>query len=112
MPNEISAPVTLVQNQVTAPVTTTGRDAYQLALAGGFVGTRAEWLASLVGPQGAQGAQGEQGVQGETGSQGPQGPTGPQGPAGATVVTLTAAEYEALTSEEQQDITKIYAIVE
>jgi hypothetical protein len=50
-----------------------GLSAYELAVAGGFVGNEAAWLASLVGPQGATGA---------TGPQGPQGPEGPQGPAG------------------------------
>lgn len=35
-----------------------GLSAYQVALAAGFVGTEAQWLASLVGPQGIQGVQG------------------------------------------------------
>lgn len=79
-----------------------GDDAYDVAVANGFVGTPAEWLLSLVGPQGpkgdkgdtgdtgpqgAQGPQGIQGIQGETGPQGPQGiqgETGPQGPQGDT----------------------------
>jgi hypothetical protein len=39
-----------------------GKSAYEVAVEEGFVGTEAEWLASLVGPQG---------------------PTGPQGPAGS-----------------------------
>jgi len=46
----------------------------------GFVGTEAEWLASLVGPQGPQGIQG---IQGETGATGPTGPQPPLGDAGA-----------------------------
>ena len=59
-----------------------------MAVANGFVGTEAAWLASLVGadgdpgPPGADGAQGPQGVQGPAGPQGPQGETGPQGPPG------------------------------
>jgi hypothetical protein len=79
-----------------------GLSAYQVALANGFVGTQAAWLASLVGPQGLQGIQGIQGLKGDTGEQGIQGiqgiqgnqgiqgiqgetgPTGPQGPAGAS----------------------------
>lgn len=63
-----------------------GDSAYQVAVDNGFVGTEAEWLASLVGPQGPQGIQGIQGVKGDTGDQGPQGPkgdTGATGPAGA-----------------------------
>jgi hypothetical protein len=54
-----------------------GDSGYQVAIDNGFVGTEAQWLASLVGPQGPQGIQG---VQGEAG---PQGETGPAGPAGA-----------------------------
>lgn len=46
----------------------TGRDAYQVAVANGFAGTRTEWLESLVG---AQGPQGDQGPQGEAGPVGP-----------------------------------------
>lgn len=56
-----------------------GLSAYEVAVANGFVGTEAQWLASLVGPQGPQG---EQGADGATGPQGPQGETGPQGPQG------------------------------
>lgn len=69
----------------------TGVSAYEEAVANGFVGTEAEWLASLVGPQGPkgdtgdQGPQGIQGLKGDTGDQGPQGIQGiqgEQGPAG------------------------------
>ncbi|MEU1674101.1 hypothetical protein ABZ752_19035 [Streptomyces roseifaciens] len=49
-----------------------GASAYEVAVAdGGFTGTPAAWLASLVGPRGA------------TGPQGPQGPAGPAGKDGA-----------------------------
>lgn len=64
------------------PQGTPGESAYVLAVAGGFVGTEAEWLISLVGPQGPQGIQGLQGEQGLLGPEGPQGPAGPQGPQG------------------------------
>ena len=78
-----------------------GASAYEVAVANGFVGTEAQWLASLQGPAGPAGADGAdgatgpqgpagptgpagpQGPQGDTGPQGPAGPTGPQGPAGA-----------------------------
>jgi hypothetical protein len=69
------------------PAGANGLSAYQVAVNGGFVGTEAQWLASLVGPQGPQGVQGPQGIQGPQGPQGatgPQGETGVQGPAGAT----------------------------
>lgn len=50
-----------------------GDSAYAAAVANGFVGTEAQWLSSLVGPQGPQGQQGIQGPQGPQGIQGPQG---------------------------------------
>ena len=59
--------------------------AYDSWLDIGNIGTEADFLATLVGPQGAQGPQGIQGLQGPTGAtgadgaQGPQGLTGPQG---------------------------------
>ncbi|SUZ33970.1 hypothetical protein ROE7235_03751 [Roseibaca ekhonensis] len=65
-----------------------GRDAYEEALAEGFIGTRAEWLASLKGDTGEIGPEGPVGP---VGSQGPVGPAGPQGeigPQGASV-TIT-----------------------
>ncbi|MVW75400.1 collagen-like domain-containing protein [Pseudomonas xionganensis] len=69
-----------------------GASAYAVAVAGGFVGDEAAWLASLVGPQGPQGVQG---IQGETGPTGPEGPQGPQGPAalieGLPSRTITAS---------------------
>ena len=59
---------------------TPGASAYAVAVAGGFVGNEAAWLASLVGAQGPQGIQGPAGAQGNGG---PQGIQGIQGPAGA-----------------------------
>jgi hypothetical protein len=47
-----------------------GFSAYQVAVIDGFVGTEAQWLASLVGPQG------EAGPKGDTGDTGPEGPQG------------------------------------
>lgn len=91
-----------------------GISAYQSALAAGFVGTEAAWVASLKGAkgdtglQGPQGIQGIQGVKGDTGLQGIQGVkgdtglqgiqglkgdtglTGPQGPAGTGALGLSA----------------------
>lgn len=76
-----------------------GLSAYEEAVALGFVGTEAEWLASLVGPQGPQGVAGAdgatgpkgdtgdtgpQGIQGVKGDKGDQGDVGPQGPIGLT----------------------------
>ena len=69
-----------------------GLSAYQVALGGGFVGTEAQWLASLVGPQGPQGETGPQGPKGDTGDVGPAGPQGPQGEQGpAGTMTYPAA---------------------
>lgn len=41
-----------------------GKSAYLIALDNGFVGTEAEWLASLVGPQGPEGPEGPPGSDG------------------------------------------------
>jgi hypothetical protein len=43
---------------LAGPSGTDGASAYQVAVANGFVGTEAEWLASLVGPQGDPGTGG------------------------------------------------------
>lgn len=62
-----------------------GKSAYQVAVQNGFVGTEAQWLASLKGAQGAPGAkgdkgdQGNQGIQGATGAKGDKGDQGNQG---------------------------------
>jgi len=66
---------------------TAGLSAYQVALANGFSGTQAAWLASLVGATGATGAVGATGPTGATGATGPAGATGPQGLTGATGAT-------------------------
>ncbi|MFE1071006.1 hypothetical protein ACFW5W_07220 [Streptomyces sp. NPDC058783] len=83
LPSDVPA-VDIADIAPTDPTTPTyvavrGDSAYEVAVDNGFVGTEAEWLASLVGPQGAQGEQGPQGVQGE---QGPQGVKGDQGAPG------------------------------
>jgi hypothetical protein len=41
-----------------------GQSAYQVAVAGGFVGSEADWLASLAGPPGDDGADGQDGEDG------------------------------------------------
>jgi len=50
-----------------------GDSAYQSAVTGGFVGTEAEWVATVEGVEGPTGPQGPTGPAGPTGSQGPQG---------------------------------------
>lgn len=73
-----------------------GTSAYQTAVQNGFVGTEAEWLASLQGPKGDRGDVGPQGDTGPVGSQGPQGiqgltgAQGIQGPQGQSGVLLLA----------------------
>lgn len=76
-----------------------GLSAYEVAKENGFTGTQAQWLASLVGPQGAKGdkgdkgdtgaagAKGDKGDKGDTGATGPQGPKGDTGAAGAKGAT-------------------------
>ena len=67
-----------------------GFSAYQSAVNGGFVGTEAEWVATIkgekgdTGDQGIQGIQGETGLKGDTGDQGIQGIQGVQGVKGDT----------------------------
>ncbi len=50
-----------------------GESAYDLAVSLGFDGTEAQWLASLVGPQGEQGEPGPRGERGPAGEAGPDG---------------------------------------
>ena len=72
-----------------------GKSAYQLAVEKGFVGTEAEWIASLkgeTGPIGPQGEIGPQGLKGETGATGPQGIQGPKG----DNYQITEADYAAI----------------
>ena len=78
-----------------------GYSAYEVAVNNGYVGTEAEWLASLHGRDGIDGTvafdeltpeqiaslkgeKGEKGDRGETGPQGERGEVGPQGPIGET----------------------------
>lgn len=83
---------TSVDTNAQVPTGGNGDSAYQVAVNNGFVGTEAEWLASLegaegpagaTGPQGPAGNDGAPGADGATGPAGPTGPTGPTGPAGA-----------------------------
>lgn len=59
-----------------------GKSAFQTAVENGFIGTEAQWLASLKGPQGDVGPQGTPGTNGVDGAQGPQGPQGLKGDKG------------------------------
>jgi hypothetical protein len=68
-----------------------GASAYELAVAAGFVGDEAAWLASLVGPEGPQGPQGEPG---------PEGPEGPAGSGSGLVTYADAAALNAVTTTE------------
>lgn len=61
------------------PVGPMGENAYQLAAELGFIGTEADWLASLVGPQGA---------------------SGPQGPPGATIISGSTYTHEQYSPDE------------
>ncbi|MEV0559461.1 collagen-like protein [Streptomyces sp. NPDC050597] len=82
-----------------------GDSAYEVAVKAGFVGTVAQWLASLVG---ARGVKGDTGATGPAGPQGVKGDTGAQGPTGApgvvqsvngksqAAVVLTAGDVGAL----------------
>src|SRR5690606_6226031 len=60
-----------------------GASAYEVAVANGFVGTEAEWLASLVGPKGDKGDQGPPGAGVPAG-----------GAAGQVLAKATAADHD------------------
>ena len=87
-----------------------GYSAYEIAVQEGFVGTKAEWLASLqgaTGPQGDQGVQGQtgpQGPKGDTGETGPQGPAGQQGPQGIQGPKGDPGDDYILTEQDKQEI--------
>jgi len=68
-----------------------GANAYQVALANGFVGTEPQWIASLGGPPGAPGAQGEPGEPGPQGAAGPSGDPGADGIDGASAYEIALA---------------------
>ncbi|MET9914579.1 hypothetical protein ABZZ74_49185 [Streptomyces sp. NPDC006476] len=85
-----------------------GDSAYEVAVAAGFVGTVAQWLASLVGAPGPKGDRGATGATGATGAAGPKGDTGATGAPGvvqsvngksAAAVVLTAADVGAVASD-------------
>ncbi len=61
------------------PAGADGDSAYEVAVAGGFTGTEAEWLASLEGPQGPEGPEGPEGPQGPKGAKGDTGAAGADG---------------------------------
>ena len=85
------------EDNITGPQGPAGADgasAYEVAVAGGFVGTEAEWLASLEGPQGPAGADGATGPAGADGAVGPAGPGVPNGgTAGDTLRKTSGADY-------------------
>lgn len=56
-----------------------GKSAYELAVENGFVGTEAQWIASLKGDKGDKGDQGIQGEQGPRGDKGDPGDRGSDG---------------------------------
>lgn len=68
-----------------------GVSAYAAAVASGFVGTEAEWLASLVGPEGPQGVPGPQGDPGVQGNVGPTGADGAQGVSGSSAYDVAVS---------------------
>ena len=77
-----------------------GDSAFDVAVAEGFKGTEAEWLASLVGPKGDEG---KQGPAGKDGIQGPQGEVGPQGPQGEPGKDGSIT-FEELTEEQKETL--------
>ncbi len=77
-----------------------GASAYQVAVANGFVGTEAQWIASLAGPPGAPGEKGDQGDQGIQGVAGTSGDPGADGIDGASAYEIALANGFVGTQEE------------
>ncbi len=91
-------------NVTNKPEVMDGKSAYDLALDGGFVGSEAEWLASLKGDKGDKGDTGAKGDKGDTGAKGDKGDkgdTGAQGPA----YTLTATDKSTIASAVKSSLT-------
>lgn len=61
------------------PAGADGKSAYEVAVAEGFIGDEAAWLASLVGPAGADGQDGQPGADGAPGTDGAPGQPGNDG---------------------------------
>jgi hypothetical protein len=78
----------------------TGKSAYELAVATGFVGTLEEWLASL------------KGVKGDQGLQGPPGPQGLKGDPGKTSYDLAVEEGFGGTQENWYNQFRIESIAQ
>ena len=96
------------------PAGADGLSAYEVAVANGFVGTQAQWLESLIGPQGIQGEIGPTGPKGDIGDVGPQGPTGPVGTNGTNGVDGASAYQVAVangfTGTEQEWLESLKAV--
>lgn len=81
---DIIAPVTVTEVVITAPISE-AMNAYQLAVASGFVGSLQDWRDSFeAGPQGPTGPQGPQGLKGDKGDTGLTGAVGDRGDTGFT----------------------------
>lgn len=83
-----------VLEETGGPAGPEGPSAYDVAVDNGFVGTEAEWLASLVGPTGPEGPEGPEGPIG------PDGPAGPTGPAGTSNYSIATSIVGAPTANE------------
>lgn len=97
---QVSVPVTSGPQGIPGPQGATGDNAYQLAVANGFVGTQPEWLLSL------KGSKGDKGDKGDTGAQGLPGTPAPtfnySAPTARTVAVSTA--YQATNPAKPADI--------
>ena len=74
---------------------TNGDSAYDIAVANGFSGTEAEWLASLVGAEGAEGPEGPEGPQGPAGTNGTNGTNGTDG----TIIEFFQVSDDGVTGQ-------------
>lgn len=86
----------------------TGNSAYEVAVANGFVGTEAAWLASLVGADGADGADGATGATGATGAAGADGADGADGSPGPVFIQVAlSGNGQAIASGTKKGVAQI-----
>jgi hypothetical protein len=92
------------------PAGADGKSAFQIAVDNGFVGTEAQWLASLAGAAGADGDVGPQGPAGPAGAEGAEGAAGVDGKSAFEVAVEsgfvgTEAEWLASLQASSETIT-------
>lgn len=89
-----------------------GKSAYEIAVEEGFTGTKAEWILSLIGPEGPAGANGRDGSDGKDGATGPAGKDGINGKDGYTPIKGVDYFTDADKEEIADSVPKECLVVE